>query len=476
MKKVIPCEVLNKHCSRKFIDSFCFKVSYPKIQSGCLTILQVIFSRCPRSSKKERTVDAYSQKEEIRKPIKPFERNVKKGWGKKNTTKIHYTETVFDFTDVDDNIRLCQESVKCNRFENNFDTPWTQQKERKNKIKKEYRKKGRRTKKDVNEDLSQDDEKINSDHDVKYNLVSAKEEKIENNAKTQSFYGTKIKKEIKTGNPKKEVKERLKLDTRHKDKKKNQTSQKFKAEETSKESEMEENHSTPDSVENKSFSKNIKEETVKVLQIMPKKSREVQTKRNSKLMSPKMDSDLNDKNYVSFIKNYNLCEDEIGVNDENVTITKNEKKKVTHKIKEDRGSVQENNGNKKPQENCKIASEEYTENDNLLLDECETSLKELQGDAERKKSKRKDSRNKNFKKSFADESISSSHISSLESSQEPVKFLDDTPMDWKSKKTKKWARDLNEKFESIEAASNKYQVFSVLINQVKSLVIQGAVA
>ena len=362
--------------------------------------------------------------------------------------------------------------MKCNRFENNFDTPWTQQKKRKNKIKKEYRKTGRRTKKGVNEDLSQDDEKINSDHDVKYDLVSAKEQKIENNAKTQSFYGTKIKKEMKTENPKKEVKERIKIDTRDKDKKKNQTSKKSKTEETPEESEMEENHSTSDSVENKSFSKNIRVETVKVLQIMAKNSREGRTKRNSKLMFPEMDSDLNDKNYVNFIKNYNLCEDEIGVYDKNVTITKNEKEKVTHEIEEDRDSVEEDNGNKKPQENCKIASEEYAENNNLLLDECGTSLKELQHDAERRKSKRKDSRNKNFEKRCADETISSSHISSVESSQEPVKYLDDTPMNWKSKETKKWAKDLNEKFESIEAASNKHQVFSVLINQVKSPVIR----
>ena len=177
------------------------------------------FSRFPRSSKKQRTVDAYSQKEEISKPIKPFERNVKKGWGKKNTPKIHYTEAVFDFTDVDDNIRLSQESLKHNRFENNIDTPWTQQKERKKKIKKEYKKKGRRTKKDVYDDLSQNHEKVNSDHAIKDVLVSAKEQKIENKDKTQSFYGTKMKKEIKTENPKKEVKERLKLDTRSKDKK-----------------------------------------------------------------------------------------------------------------------------------------------------------------------------------------------------------------------------------------------------------------
>ena len=429
------------------------------------------FCRYLRLSKKERAVDAYIQKEEISKPIKPFERNVKKGWGKKNTPKIHYTEAVFDFTDVDDNIKLSQESVKYNRFENNIDTPWTQQKERKKKIKKEYRKKGRRMKKDVDEDLSQDDEKINSNHDVKDDLVSAKEQKVENNAKTQSFYGTKMKKEIMTENPKKEVKDRLKLDTRRKDKKKNPTSKKSKAEETPEESEMEENHSAPGSVENKSSSKSIKEEAVKVLKIMSKNSKEVRTKRNLKLMSPEINNDLNDKNYVNFIKNYDLCEDQIGVNGKNVTTAKNGKEKVTHEIEEDRDSVQENDENKTPQENCKIASEEYAENDNLLLNECEASLKELQDDPERKKSKRKDSRNKDLKKRCVGESISSSHISSVESSQEPVTFLDDTPMDWKFKETKKWAQDLNEKFESIEAASNKHLVRSFFIYQVKSPVI-----
>ena len=418
------------------------------------------FSRFPRSSKKQRTVDAYSQKEEISKPIKPFERNVKKGWGKKNTPKIHYTEAVFDFTDVDDNIRLSQESLKHNRFENNIDTPWTQQKERKKKIKKEYKKKGRRTKKDVDDDLSQNDEKVNSDHAITNVLVSAKEQKIENKDKTQSFYGTKMKKEIKTENPKKEVKERLKLDARSKVKKKNHISKNSKAEESPEESEMEENHSAPDSVENKSSSKNIKEETVKVFKKMAKNSKEVRTKRNSKLMSPEMDNDLNDKNYVNFIKNYDLCEDEIGVSGKNVTTANYGKEKVTHEIEEDRDSIQEDNENKTTQENCKIPSVEYAENDNLLLNECETSLKEVQDDAERKKSKKKDNRNKNFKKRCADESISSPYISSVESSQEPVKFLDDTPMNWKSNETKKWAQDLNEKFESIEAASNKHQVFS----------------
>ena len=65
---------------------------------------------------------------------------------------------------------------------------------------------------------------------------------------------------------------------------------------------------------------------------MAKISKEVRTKRNSKMMSPEMDKDLNDKNYVNFIENYNLCEDEIGVNGKVVTITKNEKGKITHEI------------------------------------------------------------------------------------------------------------------------------------------------
>ena len=95
---------------------------------------------------------------------------------------------------------------------------------------------------------------------------------------------------------------------------------------------MEKNHSTPDSVENKSSSESVKEETIKALIIMAKISKEVRTKRNSKMMSPEMDKDLNDKNYVNFIENYNLCEDEIGVNGKVVTITKNEKGKITNEI------------------------------------------------------------------------------------------------------------------------------------------------
>ena len=95
---------------------------------------------------------------------------------------------------------------------------------------------------------------------------------------------------------------------------------------------MEKNHSTPDSVENKSSSESVKEETIKALIIMAKISKEVRTKRNSKMMCPEMDKDLNDKNYVNFIENYNLCEDEIGVNGKVVTITKNEKEKITNEI------------------------------------------------------------------------------------------------------------------------------------------------
>ena len=45
-----------------------------------------------------------------------------------------------------------------------------------------------------------------------------------------------------------------------------------------------------------------------------------------------MDKDLNNKNYVNFIENCNLCEDEIGVNGKVVTITKNEKEKITNEI------------------------------------------------------------------------------------------------------------------------------------------------
>lgn len=82
---------------------------------------------------------------------KPFERNIQLGWGKKGQQPSQEDLQVYDFHDEIDNEPVA-------------DTPWSMQKKKKEKVKKNYTKKVRKSKQNV-----KNEESDNDDCEISYN-------------------------------------------------------------------------------------------------------------------------------------------------------------------------------------------------------------------------------------------------------------------------------------------------------------------